>query len=364
MLSLRLSLRYTTYYRLFSLATCLLLVNPAISWAESKTPLQTTEAVLKEMPNYLQTEGTVEAINQATINAQTSGTIIKINYDINDFVEKGAVLLEFKGVRNQAALDQAKAAVNTAQVMLTDARNEYNRVKSLADKKLVAVSQLDKAKAGLEAAESQTQAAKAGLAAAADQAGDTIVRAPFSGFVIQRHIELGENAMPGKPLFTGVSLNQLRVLTHIPQSFVSTVQQRQSAQILIGGPDSTEQPLKVKQMTIFPFAEKGSRHVGVRLNLEEGVTGLLPGMLVKAQFDLGNKPRLLLNRAAVFQRSEVNGVYIVNADGKISLRQVRLGNPYPENQIEILAGLEAGEKVALDPILAGQQLKAQLAGGS
>lgn len=355
---------YRPYYRLLPVALGLLLTSTT-GLAESPGALQTTSAAAQEMPNFLQVEGTVEAINQATINAQTSGTIIKINYDINDFVEKGSVLLEFKGIRNQAALDQAKAGSNTAQVMLNDARNEYNRVKQLAEKKLVAVSQLDKAKAALDAAESQAQGAKAGLMSAADQAGDTIVRAPFSGYVIQRHVELGENAMPGKPLFTGISLNQLRVLANIPQSFVKTIQQRQTAQVVVGGLDQAQQQtLKVKSMTVFPFAEKGSRHVGVRLNLEEGVTGILPGMLVKVMFDVGSKPRLLVNRSVVFQRSEVSGVYVVKADGKISLRQVRLGNLFPDNQIEILAGLDSDEKVALDPISAGQALKAQLAGGS
>jgi hypothetical protein len=63
--------------------------------------------------------------------------------------------------------------------------------------------------------------------------------------------------------------------------------------------------------------------------------------------------------AAILKRSEVTGVYVVNAKGEIGFRQIRLGEPAGQGDIEVLAGLAAGEKVALEPIKAGITAPAQ-----
>jgi len=328
---------------------------------ELVAPQSGTATVTREsMPLTLAVEGSVEAINQAMITAKTSGTISTINYDINDFVEKGSVLLEFEGVQNRAALDQARAGIGVAKAMLNEANNEYKRVKQLSDKKLVSASQLDKAQSARSTAAAQLNSAIAGLSAAADQAGDTVVRAPFSGYVIKRHVQLGENANPGQPLFSGVALDELRVLASIPQSHFEAVQARQQAHIEVLRPGGEPRRLEVVEMILFPYADQGNRQVGVRLNLKKGVEGILPGMLVKAMFDIGDKERLLMPKNALFQRSEVSGVYVLK-DNKVSLRQVRIGNTF-EDKIEILAGLEPGEEVLLDIVSAGQKLQAQLEG--
>ncbi len=87
---------------------------------------------------------------------------------------------------------------------------------------------------------------------------------------------------------------------------------------------------------------------------------LFPGMYVKVGFLTGEVERLLIPRSALVRRSEVSGVYVLDGEGDIRLRQVRQGRQYGEDQIEILAGLEVGEQVALDPIAAGVYLKERL----
>ena len=66
-----------------------------------------------------------------------------------------------------------------------------------------------------------------------------------------------------------------------------------------------------------------------------------------------NVKRLLVPRAAVLRRSEVTAVYVVDADGRAYLRQVRLGTAGDEASVEVLAGLKPGERVALEPVKAG-----------
>ncbi|MBF0255612.1 MAG: efflux RND transporter periplasmic adaptor subunit [Gammaproteobacteria bacterium] len=324
--------------------------------------LLSAPVVREELPLDLTVEGTVEAIRQATVSAQVSGSISQLNVDVNDFVEQGAVLLEFEGVQNRAALDQARAAIGMAEAQVRDAERELKRIENLHERKLVADAMLDKARTTLNTAEETLRSAQAGASAAADQAGDTLVRAPFSGYITKRHVQLGENANPGEPLFSMVSLEALRVVTRIPQTYLSAVQTLWHAHVEVARPGAAApRRLQVLDMNLFPYAEQGTHQVGVRLSLEEGISDLLPGMLVKAVFAIGEKPRLLIPAQAVFRRSEVSGVYVLK-DGRVSLRQVRLGKRFADERIEVLAGLEPGEQVLLDVIAAGIRLKAQLDG--
>jgi multidrug efflux pump subunit AcrA (membrane-fusion protein) len=98
-------------------------------------------------------------------------------------------------------------------------------------------------------------------------------------------------------------------------------------------------------------ADPATSTVRVRLELPEGSAGLYPGQFVKVAFTVGDTERLLVPAASIVHRSEVSGVYVVQ--GKtVSLRQVRLGSRF-ENDVEVLAGLRAGEQVAVDPVAAG-----------
>jgi hypothetical protein len=76
-------------------------------------------------------------------------------------------------------------------------------------------------------------------------------------------------------------------------------------------------------------------------------------VFARAHFVTGKAPRLLVPREAVVRRSEVTGVYVVDDKGRPQLRQVRLGAATDEQSVEVLSGLKAGERVALDPVKAG-----------
>jgi multidrug efflux pump subunit AcrA (membrane-fusion protein) len=94
----------------------------------------------------------------------------------------------------------------------------------------------------------------------------------------------------------------------------------------------------------------------VRFDLAALPEKLFPGMLVKVAIDIGSTTRLLLPREALVSRAEINAVYVEKEDGSLVLRQVRPGSRFGD-RIEILAGLEDGETIVLDPVRAGIELK-------
>jgi hypothetical protein len=152
---------------------------------------------------------------------------------------------------------------------------------------------------------------------------------------------------------TGFSLEQLRVTTSVPQDFVYTLRERGRARVLLL---PGQAGISSAALTVFPYADKQSHAFKVWVGLPEGQQRVYPGMFAKVAFEVGEEKRLMLPVAAVAQRSEVTGVYVVTPEGKLVFRQVLRGAPR-EDMVEVLAGLDAGERVALDPVAAGTFLK-------
>jgi RND family efflux transporter MFP subunit len=316
------------------------------AWAGSApTELSTAEVRNVQAPRERVLDGLIEAVKQATVSAQTSGRVIEINYDVDDYVEKGAILLRFRDKEQRASYDAAQANYQEAQ-------SDYQRTTELFEKKLVAKAMLDKAEARLKAARAQRDQAKENLE-------HTQVRAPYSGIVVKRHIEVGETAAVGQRLFTGLSLESLRATVNAPQDIINTIRSKQQARVIIDR--KTGKSVPAESLTISPYADPITHSFTVRVNLPAGDYQIYPGMFVKVGFVLDEVQQLVVPASAVTHRSEVSAVYVADDQRRLHYRQVRVGRRSGENDVVILAGLNAGERVALDPLKAVVRYKEQQA---
>jgi RND family efflux transporter MFP subunit len=317
--------------------------------------LETEAAEYRTIPREYRLDGIVEAINRTTVSAQTQGQVQEILYDVNDFVEKDAVVVRLKDTEHRARVTQAAAELKSATANLDQVRDEFERVKGLFEKDLVSDSAMDQATADLKNAQARLESATAGLEQAQEQLEYTQIRAPYSGIVTHRHVEVGEIASPGQPVMSGISLEELRVIVDVPQSVIPAVRRGHAARIYLPEGSTVE----VEKITVFPFADLGSNTFKVRLDLPGNLKQLFPGMFVKTGFVTGEKQELVIPKDAVVYRSEVTGAYVVSED-RVHFRQIRLGRDLGDVLV-VLAGLTEGEQVALDPIAAGVALKAQAA---
>ncbi len=318
--------------------------------------LQTITSKRLPMPLEYWVDGVVEARQQATLSAEVVGKIESVNFDVDDFVEQGQVVLTIRDREYRAQQQKAIAALEEAKANLQDTQLEFRRNKDLRKQKLISQAVLDKASANLKAAKARTASAQANLAQAEEQLGYTVVRAPYSGVVVERHVEPGESVAPGQPIMTGYALGQLRVSANVPQSIIGGLRAHGIARVVLLEDDRS---VEVTRITIHPFANPQNHSFPVRLDLPEMNEDLFPGMLVKVGLKIGVTERLLLPQKALVSRSEVNAVYVLDAAGRLSFRQVRPGNRVGD-QVEILAGLGEGETIALDPVRAGIEHKRQL----
>ena len=285
-------------------------------------------------------EAVVEAVRQATVAAQVAGRIVDVRVDAGQVVRQGEVLMRID------AREAAEGAA-AADAQLAQARANLERTRSLLARKFVSQAALDKAEADFLSAKAAAGASGATLSHAN-------VTAPISGVVASRETELGEMAALGKPLITVFDPKSLRVVASIPQYKLADV--RKGAKARIEFPE-TGQWLEAARVEILPTADARSHTVTARLYLPDGAQGVIPGMAARAHFVTGQGAKLTVPPAAIVRRGEVTAVYVIDANKQPRLRQVRLGETVANGEIEVLAGLNSGDRVSLEPIKAGMQLK-------
>ena len=330
------------------------LLLPSPSWSGDTLQFGIAERI--SSPLEYQLDGLVEAVQKSTISAQVSGRVEAINFDVDDFVNAGDVILRIRDTEYQARLQKAKATLAEAIASFKDAEQEFDRARDLVNKKVISQSNFDSIRANYQAAKARIKASEAGIAEAQEQLDNTVIRAPYSGVVVERHIELGETTSVGQPVMTGFSLDNLRVSVYVPQSLITAVRLHRSAKIISSDNQSV---IETEKLTIFPYANPDNHSFQVRAHLKQSDQTLYPGMMVKVAFVIDHKQRLMIPKTALVYRSEVTAVYVIGENQKLSFRQLRPGREFGE-KIEILAGLDDGEKVALNPVLAGIELKAQM----
>jgi RND family efflux transporter MFP subunit len=300
-------------------------------------------------------EGVVEAVQQSVISAQVSGRITQLSVKAGDRVQKGQLLVK---IDSQAAAQQAnvsQAQVSSAKAQLDVARKELERQQYLFKKNYLSQAALDQAEAQFKATEAAVRGSSAQAGAADTQTGFYTLTAPYSGTVADVAATVGEMALPGKPLLTLYDPGEMRVVASLPQSRVAQLSPPAVVRLELAALPAAQRWQQARSITVLPTADAGSQSVQVRLALPESTAPITPGMFARAHFPLAGDPqaRLLIPLRAVVRRTELTAVYVVSAKEQVQLRQIRLGKQRGD-EIEVLAGLGAGESVALDPVAAAR----------
>lgn len=333
----------------FCLGVLLLISVTTLQAAEQ---LAVARVEYREVMQTYSVDGIVEATRQSTVSAQISGRVKEILFDVGDRVVKGQVILRIDQREAAQAVAGSQAQVLQAQANLQNAQATLERNQQLFAQKFISRAALDKAQADYQVASAQAAASKAGAGQADLTQGYTTVTAPYSGLVAARLVELGEMVMPGKPLMTGFDPAALRVVVDVPQYKLAEIGAHPQANVEL---PSLNRMIKAASTSVQPLADARTHSTQVRISLPANQAGVYPGMFVRAHFLVGKLKKLVIPNSAVLRRSEVVAVYVVDEKGSVTLRQVRVGDAEIEGVVEVLAGLNQGERIALDPVKAGMR---------
>ncbi len=314
----------------------------------------------------------VESVNETTLAAQTNGQIAAIYFDGGDHVKAGSILVKLKDKNQKAGYRAAEAALKAAKTELEDSQKSLARTQSIFAKKLTSQESLDTAKARYNIAKANYEAAQAHLNTAEEQLNYTLIEAPYSGIVLERHVNLGEIVSPGTPLFSGTSLDQIKLVAQIPQADMPQV--KLFADALVELPKlavtakeqetNANTPIQItgEAISFYAYASANSSTFKVKLKLPEQDLNLYPGMYLKVRFKVGSQEVVAVPSQAIVKRAELRAVYVQDKMGKLHLRQIRIGNPIDENLTRVIAGLEVGEMVVINPLAAIRALSNSLSG--
>ncbi len=311
------------------------------------------------VPDLVEAVGTLRAAQTSQLASQMMGNIVEIRVHEGDRVQRGQVLAVLDDAQPRAVLDRAAAADLASQQGITAADSDlalaeatFKRYQTLYEKKSVSPQEFDEVKARYQAAEARRDMARAGQTqakAAVQQAhtalGYARILAPFDGLVTEKKADVGVLVSPGMPIFTVEDLRRYRLEATVNETDLKYVRMGQQISVVIDAVGDKE--FKGKVVEIVPAADAASRSFLVKIEIPSD-PALRSGLFGRAQFSRGERSSLLIPRTAVVERGQLQGIYVLDQNKIANLRYITLGKP-SGGQVEVLAGLQAGETLIADP---------------
>ncbi|HSD88766.1 MAG TPA: efflux RND transporter periplasmic adaptor subunit [Kofleriaceae bacterium] len=317
--------------------------GPGSAKAPPPPPVKVTTTVAAEAPtpDVIVVTGLVAADQRSDVTADTQGKVINVFIERGQVVKMGQPVVQLD-VRS-AALGAREAAANLAaarsQKQLAD--QECERTKSLLDKGAITKSEYDRQMAQCTAAQEQVAAVQARTEMMSKSVSDGMVRAPFAGTVSEKMVSPGEWVAPGKPLFTLVDDDPLKIELSVSEIAVSKIKKDQRVEVIATAHPDKPYPATVTRLG----AEIGrTRSLIVEATLDKG-TDLVPGMFAEAHIQIGETPRPVLPGDAVVKRGKTWHAFVVTKSGELEERLVQLGPTPAEGKVSIVQGVAKGEKV-------------------
>lgn len=318
----------------------LLFTNRARYKAKAKqNVILTTFPVTVEQMKYenleitLEYSGTVFPRADVNIASESPGKVVAVNADLGDYVAKGKVLVQLDD-------DLKVANFQTAEANYKKAKKDLERYEQLFKEKSTTAAQLDQARFAYETAEAQYKIAK-------KQLEDTRIKAPFSGFIAARNVEIGSVISTGAMLFNLIDLSTVRVKIQVPEKDIFKIKHGDKVTL-------TTDALAGETFTgsIENIGSKAdeAKTYPVEVFVKNPKNLLKAGMFVRVQIPSAIKGKsLLISRQSLVGSIRNPQVYVVE-NNIAKLRSIQIGSEVGK-KLEVLGGLKEGELVITNGII-------------
>lgn len=306
-------------------------------------PVITVPVALSDLEEHIEATGELDAKDEAVIGAEVPGQVTQVAVDEGAPVTAGQVVLEIDPQKRELELQSARARVAEAAAAVRDAEREYQRMKTLREQDVAAAAKMDQVETQVSLARSREAAAQAQLGVAERALRDASVRAPFSGYVGERHVSRGEYVQVGQPLFELVALDPVEVEFHVAERDSARVAQGQEVTLTVEPrPGET---FRGQVTLIAPTIDPKTRTLRVEADVANPDGRLLPGLF--ARVDLGvavRKGVLMVPEEAVLQRADGEVVFRTAPCNRVQRVVVSTGS-HRDGMVEVAQGLSAGDVI-------------------
>jgi RND family efflux transporter MFP subunit len=275
--------------------------------------------------------------------AGEGGVVSRVLVDAGSWVNQGQVLASVdRSVQSQEAA-QLAASVQVARAEAALAQNELDRAQSLVGRGFISTAEVDRKRAARDAAAARVRVAQAQLGAARARINRLDIRAPTSGLILARDVEVGQVVSPG-------SGSLFRLARGGEMEMRAAMSQQDMAQMRVGLPASvtpigTDQTISGSVWQVSPVIDPQSRQGEVRIAIPYTV-GVRPGGFAEARIMAGATTAPLLPQSAVLSDAKGNYVYVINGKNEVERRDVRVG-AVSDDGVTVVEGLSGQEMVVL-----------------
>lgn len=297
-------------------------------------PVAVTSVIRRDIADYLETNGSLEAENEVDIVARTTGPIVELNVEEGDFVREGQVL-----ARIDAA--EIEAQLGIARVNLAEAELSWKRAQSSYREEVISQEAYDLARSTFESAAAQIVGTEILL-------DYTVIRAPFDGLIIERVIKNAEHVATNARLFRISDFDPLLCPIQLPEKDLPRLKLGQPAHLTVEAYPGARFPARVLRISPVVDAATGT----VKVTLEVQAQGRLrPGMFASVFVETDvHENAIVVPKQALVLESTSDMVYVAEDDGQggtvARRRELQLG--YEESDsLEVLSGLREGEDVVI-----------------
>lgn len=308
----------------------------------SAPPSQTVTATRQTITEWYEAVGTIRPRVESVISAQITAQILQIKASPGMRIQKDQILMTLDSRQYTSRLDAAKQSAVAARAVLTRAQSDYDRTRkyfaaeaATAQEMERAQEALTRARAGLRQVEEQVREAQTAL-------GYTTIRASQNGEVLQRMVEPGDLALPGKALLVVQTEGTLRLEVRVREGLIGKVTPGRSLPVVVDALDLQTEALVEE---IVPYADPRSRTFLVKAALPK-TAELFPGMYGKMLIPVRENQVVMIPRKAVRRVGQLE-LAAVQTDGRWQRRMIQTGQMIGD-KVEVLSGLDGHETIGLN----------------
>ncbi len=231
--------------------------------------------------SFLTTSGKIEAVNSANLSTRMMGYVDKIYVQVGEKVRKGQQLISISNTDLSAKLAQVDAGITEATAAYKNAEKDFNRFTALFKDNSASQKELDDITANYTMAKARLEGANQMKNEVNAQFSYANIRAPFSGTVTNKFINVGDMANPGMPLLEVESPGKFQVLTMVPESEILHIKADTDVNVVL---KSLDKMIKGKVMEMSTSAKNTGGQYMVKVMLEKTDATVMSGMYATVQF--------------------------------------------------------------------------------
>ncbi len=306
--------------------------------------LPVVTAALQRAPATETAVGTIRAVRETVVSSRILGRVRRLAIErAGQAVRKDDVIAELEAADLAAAVESARAAVTAALTRRDKAKIDCDRTRELAQQGIASPDKLESDTAALRSAEALLEQSQQALAGAETALSFATVTAPIDGVVVDKKVNQGDVVQPGQPICVLYDPARLQLVAVVREELAGVLATGQQVDVSI---DALGKQCRGTVAEIVPEADARSRSFAVKV-VGPCQPGIVTGMFGRLHVPLGERELLLVPTVAVQSIGQLDLLWVVTAGGELQRRLVRRG-AVNGDQVEILAGLQPGERIVAD----------------